>query len=137
MDQLLAVLTQLGLGLATNAVYDLLKGFAGKPVSPQQVAAEIQNRIDMCGVAVQAETVINALAENGLLIIDQSNLHANQCLVFGSVQGKAIFGNNSAMTTNRTAITAGTGAFIETNGNAQVRHNPDGSISFHVGSDKK
>ena len=133
MDQLLTVLAQLGLGVATNAVYDLLKGFAGKQINPEQVAAEIQNRINMNGVSVRAETVISALAQNGLLVINQSHLHANESLIFGSTQGSAIFGNNSTMTTNKTGISAGAGAFIESNGNAQIRHNPDGSISFHVG----
>lgn len=133
MDPLLTVLGQLGLGLATNAVYDLLKGLAGKTVSTPQVEQEIQNRINMYGISMRAETVISALAQSGLLVIQQSHLHANQALTFGSYQGRAIVGNNSALTTNNTVITAGSGAFMETNGNAQVRQNPDGSISFHVG----
>ena len=87
----------------------------------------------MHGVSVRAETVVSALAQNGLLVIERSRIHANQSLVFGSQQGRAIFGNNSAMTTNKTAITAGAGAFIQTSGNAQIQHNLDGSISFHVG----
>ncbi len=133
MDPLLSTLSQLGLGLATNAVYDLLRGLAGKSANTQQVAQEIQSRINMYGVSMRAETVINALAQNGFLVIEQSHLHGNQGLVFGSVQGSAVVGNNSALTTNNTAITAGSGAFMETQGNAQVRQNPDGSISFHVG----
>lgn len=133
MDPLLTTLSQLGLGLATNAIYDLLKGLAGKSANTQQVAQEIQNRINMYGVSMSAETVINALAQNGFLVIQQSHLHGNQGLVFGSVQGGAVVGNNSALTTNNTAITAGTSAFMETQGNTQVRQNPDGSISFHVG----
>lgn len=133
MDPLLSILSQLGLGLATNAIYDLIKGFAGKNASTQHVAQEIQNRINMYGVSMRAETVINALVQSDLLVIQQSHLHANQGLAFGSVQGRAMVGNNSALTTNNTAITAGLGAFMETNGNAQVRQNPDGSISFHVG----
>lgn len=133
MDPLLTTLGQLGLGLATNAVYDVIKGLAGKSANTQQVAQEIQNRIDMHGISMRAETVINALAQNGFLIIQQSHLHGNQGLTFGSVQGSAVVGNNSALTTNNTAITAGSGAFMETQGNAQVRQNADGSISFHVG----
>jgi hypothetical protein len=134
MDQLLNILTQLGLGVATNAIYDFLKKtLAEKQINSQQIVNEIQNQIKMHGVSVQADTVINALVQNGFLEINQSHLHANQRLIFGSSQGKAIFGNNSTMTTNKTGILAGAGAFIETNGNAQVRHNPDGSISFHVG----
>lgn len=133
MERLLNVLGQLGLGLATNAVYDLLKSFAGKSVSRQQVLQEIQNRISMYGVSVRAETVISALVQKGYLVIEQSHLHANLALAFGSVQGGAVIGNNSALTTSKSAITAGSGAFMETQGNAEVRQNPDGSISFHVG----
>lgn len=133
MDPLLNTLGQLGLGLATNAVYDLLKGLAGKSSNTQQVAQEIQNRINMYGVSMRAETVISALALNGFLVIQQSHLYGNQGLSFGSLQGSAVVGNNSALTTNNTAITAGAGAFMETQGNAQVCQNADGSISFHVG----
>lgn len=133
MDPLLAALGQLGLGLAANAVYDLLKGLAGKSVDTQKVTHEIQDRINIYGISMRAETVIEALAKNGFLVIQQSHLHGNQGLVFGSQQGSAIVGNNSALTTNKTAITAGSGAFMETQGNAQVRQNPDGSISFHLG----
>jgi hypothetical protein len=133
MDPLLNVLSQLGLGLATNGIYDLIKGLAGKSVSAQQVVGEIQNRINMTGVSMRAETVINALAQNGFLSIQQSHLYASQSIIFGSYQGGAVVGNNSSLKTDRTAIEAGTGAFVETQGNAQVRQNPDGSISFHVG----
>ena len=133
MDPLLTILSQLGLGLATNAIFELLKGLAGKSASAQQITQDIQNRINMHGVTVRAETVISALAQNGFLVIQGSHLHANESLVFGSVQGSAVVGNNSALTTNNTAITAGSGAFMETQGNAQVRQNSDGSISFHVG----
>ena len=133
MDQLLTTLTQLGLGLATNAVYDLIKGLAGKSANPQTIENEIQNKINVHGVSMRAEKVIEALTQNGLLVIQQSHLHGNNGLVFGSLKGNAVIGNNSALTTNKTAITAGADAFIETQGNAQIRQNPDGSISFHVG----
>lgn len=137
MDPLFSTLSQIGLGVATNAVYDFLKGIVGKQIGKHQLVKELENRITMHGISVRTETIIRALAENGLLIIDQTHLHADQNIVFGSVQGRAVFGNNSTMTTNRTVITAGAGAFIETNGNAQVRHNEDGSITFHVEEGKK
>ena len=133
MEQLLTVLGQLGLGVATNAVYDLLKGAVGHSVDKATLTQEVQNRINLHGVTMTAETVINALAQNGILVIELSKLHANETLTFGSQIGSAVVGNNSVLTTNKTAIAAGSGAFMETNGNAQVRQNSDGSISFHVG----
>ena len=82
---------------------------------------------------MRASTVIDALARNGLLVIEGSRLHAPQALIFGSVSGSAIAGNNTRLSTDKTAIEAGGGAFVQTQGNAQIRQNPDGSISFHVG----
>ncbi|HVS83891.1 MAG TPA: hypothetical protein VHE60_19315 [Pyrinomonadaceae bacterium] len=135
MDPILSVLSQLGLGLATSGVYDLLKGLAARSVSRQEFTNEVQNRISMMGVSMRAETVIDALVREGFLTIEQSNLYASESLNFGSYQGGAIVGNNSSMRTDKTAIEAGAGAFLETQGNAQVRQNPDGSISFHTGED--
>jgi len=134
MDPLLSLLSQLGLGLATNAIYDLLKSLATKPVEQATLVAKVQNRIDLHGVTIRADTVISALTQNGFLSIQGSHLYAPTSLVFGSQVGGAIAGNNSTLQTAKTSIVAGTGAFLETQGNAQVRQNPDGSISFHTGA---
>ena len=133
MDPLLTLLSQLGLGLATNAIYDLLKLRAAATDSPPVAAEEIQNCIRLHGVAMNAETVISALTQNGFLSVHASNLYAPTALIFGSVAGGAVAGNNTTLRTANTAIVAGAGASVETQGNAQIRQNPDGSISFHTG----
>jgi hypothetical protein len=133
MEPLLSLLSQLGLGLATNAIYDLLKGTAKGPIDRESLAREVQNKIDLSGVKMRAETVITALAENGFLSIKGSHLYAAQSLVFGSTQGGAIVGDGSSLQTARTATVAGPGAYVQTQGNAQISQNADGSISFHVG----
>ena len=135
MDPLLNCLSQLGLGLATNAIYDLLKSLASKPLEQKALLNQIQNRIDLNGVAMRAETVISALTQDGFLSIQGSHLYAQNSLVFGSQGGSAVAGNNSTLQTSKTSIVAGQGASIKTQGNAQVRQNPDGSISFHTGGD--
>jgi hypothetical protein len=135
MDPLLNCLSQLGLGLATNAIYDLLKSLASKPLEQKALLNQIQNRIDLNGVTMRAETVISALTQKGFLSIQGSHLYAHNSLVFGSQGGSAVAGNNSTLQTSKTFIVAGQGAFIKTQGNAQVRQNPDGSISFHTGGD--
>jgi hypothetical protein len=133
MDQLLLLLNQIGLGLATNGIYDYLKGCFNQPINAQALEKEIQNRLDIVGVQMTAKGVINALAEKGVLVIDGSHLHANDSLIFGSVEGSASVQNGSKLTTNSSAIHIGQGAAISTNENAQIRQNADGSISFHVG----
>ena len=134
MEPLLSLLGQLGLGMATNAIYDLLKSLAANPVEQSTLVAEVQNRINLHGVTMRADTVISALTQNGYLSIQGSHLYAPTSLVFGSQVGGAMAGNNSTLQTAKTSIAAGAGAFIETQGNAQVRQNPDGSISFHTGT---
>ena len=133
MDQILLLFSQLGVGLASNSIFELLKGLAGRNVTPDQLRQEIQNRIDLNGVNMRAETVINALSQSGFIQIRGSTLHGGQGLVFGSVVGGASMGHNTTFSTAKTAIQAGTGAFMDTQGNAQVRQNADGSISFHTG----
>jgi len=133
MDPLLTLLSQLGLGLATNAIYDLLTSLVGKQVEPQVLTAELQNKINVHGVTMKAENLISALMHNGFLSIQGSHLYASQSIILGSQVGGAVVGHNSSLTTDKTAINAGSGAFVETQGNAQVRQNPDGSITFHTG----
>jgi len=135
VDPLLNLLSQLSLGLATNAIYDLLKSLPSKPLEQKALMGQIQNRIDLNGVIMRAETVISALTQNGFLSIQGLHLYAHDSLVFGSQGGSAIAGNNSTLQAAKTSIVAGQGASIQTQGNAQVRQNPDGSISFHTGSD--
>jgi hypothetical protein len=72
-----------------------------------------------------------------LLSIDSSHVYAKEALHFGSISGKAVVGNKSTLKTDKTAVVMGQGAFIQTQGSAQMRQNADGSISFHVGENKK
>jgi hypothetical protein len=136
MDPILNILSQVGLGVASNAVYDYLKKkftTAGASIDRHTLEAELQNVITLNGVTMRASTVIDALARNGFLVIEGSHLHGPQALTFGSVQGSAVAGNNTRLSTDKTSIDAGAGAFVKTEGNSQIRQNPDGSISFHVG----
>ena len=130
------VLGNLGLGLATNAVYDFLKSrmLSPNPPTVKQLAAELQNVIAMNGVQVTAATVIEALASNGIITIRQSHLHGSEGVTFGAVNGQAFFGDNSVSSTDKTAIHAqGMGSGIKIDGTGAVKQNPDGSISFHTG----
>lgn len=134
MDPLYEILSQLSLGVAGNTIYDYLKGLLGKTPSKKEVKDAIQNLINMNGVNMNADTVITALAANGFLVIENSHLHANDSLVFGSLNGGAVIGNGSQLSTSKSATVIGQGASLQTSGNAFISHNPDGSISFNVGS---
>lgn len=132
MDPIISVLSQLGLGVATNAIYDLVKArLSGpNPVSVEQLKLELQNVINMNGITLRADKLIEALATNGILQITNSHLHASERAVLGSNGGAAVFGHNSQSTTRTTAIQAGPGAWIQFSGNAQIEQAEDGSIIF-------
>lgn len=135
MEQLLLILSQLGLGLMTNGMYDFLKNKLIKSeINLESIEQELKDFIKLNNIDITAETVIEALAKNGIIEINGSKLFAKNEIIFGSTGvGKASFGNGSIMSTERTSIVAGIGAKMETNGNAMVKQNPDGSISFLIG----
>ncbi len=134
----MTILGNLGLGVATNAVYDFLKSrlLSFNPPTAEQLATELQNVIDLTGVKASAATVINALASHGIITIRQSQLHGPQGVIIGAVNGQAFFGDNSVSSTDKTAIHAnGIGTGIKIQGTGAVKQNADGSISFHTGPD--
>ena len=136
MDPLLALLGELGLGVASNAVYDFLKTKLVK-AEKQQANQELSNILKLHGVNIDAETVISALASKGFISIDSSYIYAKESISFGSVVGTAVAGNNTTLRTDKTAVVMGQGAFIQTQGNAQMLLNKEGGITFHVGHEKK
>ena len=133
MDPLLTFLMQLGIGVASSGVYDYLKQQSRKSIDRKTVESNVQNILEMQGIQMRASTIIDALINNGYLVIRGSDLYAPDSITFGTIQGTSIAGDGTRFHTDRTSIDAGQGAFLKTKGNAQVRQNPDGSISFLVG----
>ena len=129
------LLGQLGLGIASQAIYELITSYGQENVAADRVTSDIQNQINLHGITMKAETVINAMAENGFISIKGTQLHAKDSIVFGSKHGGASVGNDSKLSTDRTAIEAKGNSSMNTEGNAQVRQNPNGSITFHVGEE--
>ena len=135
----LAVLQSFGISVSASAFVEFLKArFAGGRVpSVAEFENELGGFLKIHGATINAATVINALATRGLLSIQGSALYAHQQITMGAGPGAQFqFGNNSSSHTANTGIVAGAGAQI-VGSNAAIVQNPDGSISFHVGSDEK
>ncbi len=75
------VLEQLGVGVLTNGIYDLLRALAAKGTSLLAFHEAVQDCINVHGASMKAETIISALAKNGILRIDGSQPEANQALI--------------------------------------------------------
>jgi hypothetical protein len=132
MDPLLDTLTNLGLGIAGNGIYDAIKSLASRPASRDELLQNIQNCLQINGVQMRADDVISALAKDGFLTIENSQLSAGGALVFGAAGGHASFGNNSSLRSNGTAIVAQGNSTVEASGHAQIRQE-GGCITIHVG----
>lgn len=130
----LTILGQIGLGTASNAVYDFLKSrfMSTAQLSTVEFSTELQNIIDVNGVTMTAESVIEALATQGIIKIENTTMSAPSCIVIGAAGGKTLWGNNSIASTDNTSIVAGSGSRIETTGNAKIIQHPDGSIRFYT-----
>lgn len=138
MDVLLAVATalaELGMGITSNAAYDYLKAqFKGRTeISTSELQSAIGNYLTVKNVNANAATAMELLAKRGIIQVIGSNLYAPLSLMMGAEKGATFsVGDGTTTRTDRTAIEMGVGAKIQ-GSNAEVRQNPDGSISFLVG----
>ena len=132
----LAVLQSFGISLSAGAFIEYLKAtFAnGNKQDLKEFTNSLKSFLELKGMNVEASTIIEAFAHEGLLNIEGTKLYAPDSISMGTF-GEAIFifGNNSVSETSKSKIEAN-GPASMTGKNSGVVQNPDGSISFHVGS---
>ena len=128
------IITSIGGNIISNAFYDGFKSiFTENSIPKKYLEDELNNLLHLHNVNVQGNLLITILAKNGYIKIEGSYIYSNTNIIMGSQgDGQFSFGNNSTSETKNTKIEAGYGAFIKGSGNAQIRQNEDGSISFHV-----
>jgi len=136
---LIDVFQNFGISLSAGAFLEFIKNYHQSKTTDtiEEFRDEIQNFLNINGVTMQAETLIDAFAQKGILVINNSHLSSVEQITIGAGQNSQFsFGNNSTSTTDKTKIVTGQGAQIA-GGNSAIVQNPDGSISFHVGQDKQ
>lgn len=139
VTRFLGVLQSFGISVSASAFVEFLKRYLAsrRTEAVGEFTEQLDSFLRIHGANVQASTIINAFAAQGLLSIQQSSLYAPQQVTMGADRGATfVFGNNSRSRTDKTAIHAQGSAQI-VGSNAAIVQNPDGSISFHVGSDRK
>lgn len=126
------LLLSLGINIASNAIYDFLKSaLTQQQLTNEQLADELSNHLNISNARIAADRIIEFAAQNGDINISGTYIFANDSITMKSASGtKFTFGNNSTSKTSTSEISAGSGATIEGTGGAQIRQNPDGSISF-------
>lgn len=72
MEEVIAqILTQIGLGVASNTVYDVLKNFIGKKVKQQEIARRLESIEELTG---RVEEVMGIFTRNGILNLQEQGL---------------------------------------------------------------
>lgn len=137
ISALQSVLSDLGVNLAANTVYDFLRSqfSSERKADLGTVQQRFESFLQVHGVSVSAATVISMLAKRGFLSIEGSFLYAPAQITMGAGPGAQFSsGKNSSSQTKNTAIKAVGHAYIK-GSNAAIVQDSDGSISFFVGND--
>ncbi|MEI6135219.1 MAG: hypothetical protein WCP72_09610 [Desulfomonile sp.] len=132
LEQLLA---NLGLNIAANVIYDLLKSFAKDTREPTVQALEsyLASHLSVDGANIKAAKILEFLAEKGNIVITNSSIEAAKQITMSSSPGSiCVFGNNSTSSTMKTAIETKDNAQIRMQGGAKIVQDEDGSIKFYT-----
>lgn len=95
---------------------------------------ELESVISAHGINVKASTIVDFLADKGVIKITNSTIYAPEQISYAAKGGSVFFGGTGKSSTDSTIIsTEGEGSGISIKGNGAVKQNSDGSISFHTG----
>jgi len=120
-------LLSLGINLASNAIYDLLKSTTSK----DELIDRIASQLSITDAKINAEKIIEFAAKNGDIIISGSSIAASNKITLNSNFGtKFCIKDNCVSQTSSTKIVVGKDASIIGTGGAKIVQNSDGSISF-------
>lgn len=126
------LLLSLGVNIASSAIYDFLKStLTSESVSREQLTEELARFLNINNAKIIADKIIDFAAQNGDINISGSYIYAKDSITMCSASGtKFYLSNNNISKTSTSQISVGFGASIQGQGGAQIRQEPDGSISF-------
>ena len=110
-----SLLSQLGIGVASSFIYDLLKGCAKKFVQPhfEDYKRELLPYISVRNAEVVANTIIEFAAHNGDIVISGSEIFSQKSISFeSSPKGSFELKDGTYSSTKDTSMQAGMGASI-------------------------
>lgn len=85
---LLSALTNIGLGVCANGIYDMLNKFKDKIISQDQLSAHLENKIREQSLTITAEQVLNLLNKEGFF-------QPSKGITAVSIQGQGKFSDNT------------------------------------------
>ncbi|MFA4846398.1 MAG: hemagglutinin repeat-containing protein [Patescibacteria group bacterium] len=129
------LLKELGVGIASSAVYDAVRGYFRSTTAPTIAGLKetVRPILNIAGADVVADRVIDFLARNGDIRIVGTSIYASESITMSSSRDTRFdFGHGSTSRTDKSSIAAGLGANITGTGGAKIEQTKDGGIRFSV-----
>ncbi len=123
------LLEGLGAGVASNAVYDILKSALQRKVARSELAKELST-VFLNDADIVAEKFINACLQHGYIRFENTYLHAGDFIHFGNNSGSASFLNGKMGTLNTEMNVRG--EMRATNTRIELK---DGGVAFFATGD--
>lgn len=133
------LLLGLGINLTSDAIVEFIKNLleSNPGINQSALKQKLSTFINIQETDIKAESIINFLANSGVITIEGSRVYSGQAItMYAGKEAQVSFGNDSVSETPKTRIEAGSGARIDMQGGSGIRQNEDGSISFFTTADK-
>jgi hypothetical protein len=128
-----SLLLQLGIGVTSSFIYDLLKGCAKKIAQPnfEDYKRELLPYISVSNAEIAAKILIEFAARNGDIVISGSKIFSEKSISFeSSLKGSFELKDSTSSSTKDTSIQVGMGASIKGQGGAKIEQTNNDSITF-------
>jgi ribosomal protein S24E len=127
------LISQLGINLASSAIFELIKIYFVKENDPttEGLKETLASHLQIENADIAAENIVQFLATNGNITISGTKIYASKEITMASSKETSFeFGNNSSSKTDTTSVEAGHGAILKGQGGARIVQGEDGSIRF-------
>lgn len=126
-------LLQIGMNVTASFLYEKVRNYFAKDPSPtiEGLTKELTCCLNITNADIQANKIIQFLAEHGDIHISGSKIYASESIVLASAKGtKFTFGNESTSRTDKSSIEVGHGSQIIGQGGGRIEQDKGGSIKF-------
>ncbi|MDH3657043.1 MAG: hypothetical protein OEM77_02795 [Nitrosopumilus sp.] len=133
-DPITDFLIQIGINTTSGVIHDILNRFRfrNNPTT-DDLREDIISSLNLQGMEIKADKIIEFLAQNGNITITGTDLSANESINMFSAKNTSLsFGDDSTSKTETTAVNAKGDSQIVAKGGAGWKQNKDGSISFYT-----
>lgn len=130
MDELLS---SLAVNITSTAICEFVKYTLSQSpnLTKKELTEKLASFLKISGAKIESEAIINFLAKNGDIEINETIVYAKGGLsIESSPKTSVTIGNDSVTKTSKSAIMYGSGAYMQAQGGAGIKQNSNGDIEI-------